>query len=206
MRVARSPYLKAIFRQLASAFTMLSEEGKTVGKVAGTRSEGEGMALALINALPESGPIFAYNAIFEAEVLAFISDRVRSLAGALQGLARRLIDLLPITPPRITTGICRGRFQSKNVVPAIAKAMSYDELGEVQGGGGAQLAFLELCNPDVSGGGRHLCEVRCSSMRAQHVVDGGAQAVSVWRGPGDCAITICGGSHRQVLYLSGERA
>ncbi|HEX9473535.1 MAG TPA: DUF2779 domain-containing protein, partial [Steroidobacteraceae bacterium] len=49
------------------------------------------LAQALLHALPESGPIFAYNAPFERGVLESLAERLPALSGALRGLAERLV-------------------------------------------------------------------------------------------------------------------
>src|SRR5260221_5053418 len=55
------------------------------------------LAQALLHALPESGPIFAYNSPVERGVLGWLADRLPALAGALRSLAARVVDLLSIT-------------------------------------------------------------------------------------------------------------
>jgi hypothetical protein len=57
----------------------------------------DAMARALIAALPSEGPIFAYNASFEAGVLNRLAERLPAHAPALRGFVGRLVDLFPVT-------------------------------------------------------------------------------------------------------------
>ena len=107
-------------------------------------------ASSLIATIPPEGPIFAYNASFEAAVLNGLADRLPNQDGALRGLAGRLVDLLPIAREAYYHPDMQGSWSIKNVMPTILPELAYDRLGEVQKGDAAQLAFLELRNPTVS--------------------------------------------------------
>ena len=108
------------------------------------------MAHALIAAIPSTGPIFAYNASFEAAVLNRLADRLPEHDDALRGLAGRLVDLLPVTREAYYHRDMQGSWSIKNVMPTISPELGYERLDEVQGGDAAQLAFLELRSPTVS--------------------------------------------------------
>ncbi len=110
----------------------------------------EALARALIDALPPTGTIFAYNASFEAGVLGRLADRLPAYAAALRGLAARLFDLLPVTRAAYYHRDMRGSWSIKDVVPTIDRDLGYEHLDEVQGGDAAQLAFLELRNPAIA--------------------------------------------------------
>jgi hypothetical protein len=110
----------------------------------------DGMARALIAAIPPDGPIFAYNASFEAAVLNGLADRLPNQDSALRGLAGRLVDLLPITREAYYHRDMQGSWSIKDVMPTILPELGYERLDEVQEGGAAQLAFLELRDPKVS--------------------------------------------------------
>lgn len=110
----------------------------------------EVMAVALIAALPSSGPIFAYNAGFEERVLLRLAEWVPERASELRALAGRLIDLLPITRLSYYHRDMRGSWSIKSVMPTIDTRLDYTFLDEVQEGDGAQQAFLELRAPGVT--------------------------------------------------------
>lgn len=110
----------------------------------------EAMARALIAAIPSEGPIFAYNASFEAAVLNSLADRLPHQASALRRLADRLVDLLPITREAYYHRDMQGSWSIKDVMSTIHPEMGYERLDEVQEGGAAQLAFLELRDSHVS--------------------------------------------------------
>lgn len=101
-------------------------------------------ARALLAALPASGPVFAYHAVFENSVLMRLAELVPPHAAALQRIAARLVDLLPITRAAYYHRDMRGSWSLKSVIPTIDAALGYANLDEVRDGGGAQLAFLKL--------------------------------------------------------------
>ena len=110
----------------------------------------DAMTEALIAALPSSGPIFAYNASFEESVLLRLAELAPGRAPELRALADRLVDLLPITRAAYYHRDMRGSWSIKSVMPTIDQRLGYECLGEVQEGDGAQQAFLELRNPNVT--------------------------------------------------------
>jgi hypothetical protein len=102
------------------------------------------MAQALLQAVPDSGPVFAYHAPFEHGVLDDLAERVPELASGLKEVAGRLIDLLPVTRAAYYHRDMKGSWSIKAVLPTIAPALDYRELEDVQEAGAAQLAFLQL--------------------------------------------------------------
>ena len=104
----------------------------------------EAMARALVAAVPDSGPVFAYNAPFERAVLSDLANRVPGLAVSLRQVAERLVDLLPITRSAYYHRAMKGSWSIKAVLPTIAPELDYQDLGDVQEAGGAQLAFMKL--------------------------------------------------------------
>ena len=106
----------------------------------------EELASRLIAAIPPTGPVYAYNASFEAGVLNRLADRLPAQATELRGLVARLDDLLPIARAAYYHRDMRGSWSIKAVMPTIAAELGYEHLGEVQEGDGAQVAFLELRN------------------------------------------------------------
>ena len=110
----------------------------------------EALARPLMAALPDAGPVFAYNAPFERGVLDGLADRVPSLASGLRDISARLVDLLPITRAAYYHRDMKGSWSIKAVLPTIDPGLDYADLGEVQEGGGAQLAFLQMRAGPVS--------------------------------------------------------
>jgi hypothetical protein len=110
----------------------------------------DAISVALIAALPASGPVFAYNASFEEHVLLRLADWAPDRANELRGIAARLVDLLPITRAAYYHRDMRGSWSIKSVMPTIDAQLGYQKLEEVQEGDGAQQAFLELRNPRVT--------------------------------------------------------
>jgi hypothetical protein len=107
------------------------------------------LAQALLIALPDSGPIFAYNAPFEHGVLERMADRLPALSSALRGMAERLVDLLPITRAAYYHRDMKGSWSIKDVLPTIDPALSYETLGEITEGDAAQVAFMRLRDPNT---------------------------------------------------------
>lgn len=108
------------------------------------------MAAALIEALPLAGPIFAYNASFEKQVLLRMANLAPEYGAALRALADRLVDLLPITRAAYYHRDMRGSWSIKQVMPTIDPRLAYEHLDEVQEGDSAQQAFLALRTPHVT--------------------------------------------------------
>jgi hypothetical protein len=108
------------------------------------------MAETLIAALPDDGPIFAYNASFEFRVMLRLAELVPECADALQSLAQRLFDLLPVTRAAYYHRDMRGSWSIKSVMPTIDPALGYEHLGDVQKGDEAQLAFMALRSGTLS--------------------------------------------------------
>jgi hypothetical protein len=104
----------------------------------------ETLASDLLAALPESGPVFAYNASFERGRLDWLADRLPAKANALRDVAHRLVDLLPVTRATYYHRDMKGSYSIKDVLPTIDPALDYGNLSDVREGDGAQLAFLQL--------------------------------------------------------------
>lgn len=103
----------------------------------------EGLAQALVETCGEDGVIFAYNAGFERGVILALAEQFPAFAGALRGIAARLVDLLPIAREHFYAPSQKGSWSIKAVLPAIAPDLRYDDLEGVQHGGMAQEAYLE---------------------------------------------------------------
>lgn len=110
----------------------------------------EALAQSLVNACGAAGTIFAYNAGFERSVILALAEQFPTLAGALRGIAGRLVDLLPIARDHFYHPSQKGSWSIKAVLPAIAPDLRYQDLEGVQHGGMAQEAYLEAVQPDIS--------------------------------------------------------
>jgi hypothetical protein len=110
----------------------------------------EALARALISACAERGPIFVYNAAFEATRIRDLAERYPDLAHQLQGINGRLVDLLPIVRNRYYHPSQKGSWSIKVVLPAIVPEFSYDKLDGVNDGGTAMDAFSEAIQPGTS--------------------------------------------------------
>jgi len=111
----------------------------------------EDLAGALIAALPDDGPVFAYSAQFESARLAELGELLPKRKRALTRLRERIVDLLPITRNHYYHPEMQGSWSIKNVLPTIPGAARYDDLDEVRDGGAAQTAYLEAVAPETTG-------------------------------------------------------
>jgi hypothetical protein len=106
-------------------------------------------AEALIRALGTEGPVFAYTG-FEGRVLRETAARYADLALSLNAIARRIIDLHSIARAHYYHPAQKGSWSLKAVLPTIAPELDYGNLTNVADGGGAQLAYLEIIDPETS--------------------------------------------------------
>lgn len=107
-------------------------------------------AEALLAALGERGAIVAYHAPFERSVLKGLADALPDLAPRLRALLARVVDLEPVVIGHYYHPDMRGSFSIKAVLPTIAPALDYGNLGEVQSGDVAQIAYAEAIRPETS--------------------------------------------------------
>ena len=110
----------------------------------------QSFARALVDACGTTQPIFVYNRGFEAGRIQALADALPSLRRTLLAILDRLVDLLPIARTYYYHPDQQGSWSIKKVLPTIAPELSYDKLGDVQDGGGAQLAYLEAITPEAS--------------------------------------------------------
>ncbi|MEW6166792.1 MAG: DUF2779 domain-containing protein [Pseudomonadota bacterium] len=116
----------------------------------------------LLAAVGRKGPVFVYSD-FEARVLRDMSMLLPDLAPRLEALRKRLVDLLPITKVAYYHPGMMGSWSIKAVLPTVAPDLSYENLGEVQDGGGAQRAFEEATDPATTPARR--AELRSALLR-----------------------------------------
>lgn len=118
------------------------------------------LATSLLEALPGTGPIFVYNQSLEKGVLELLARLLPDLAPRLHAIVRRLSDLLPVTRAAYYHPAMRGSWSIKAVIPTIDSTLGYETLDEIQDGEAAQLAFLELRNPETRPSRREQLAVR----------------------------------------------
>lgn len=104
-------------------------------------------AESLIGACGERGPIFAYGAKFEKGVITKLAERFPSMSTSLLALNDRIVDLLPIAQQRFYHPSQQGSWSIKNVLPAIAPELNYEQLDGVQNGVMAMEAYKEAIHP-----------------------------------------------------------
>jgi len=105
-------------------------------------------AETLVSALGTRGPVFSYSN-YERTVIHQLAARFPDLAQALRDLSERLVDLLPLVKAHYYHPAMKGSFSVKAVLPTVAPELSYQSLGEVQDGVGAQIAYEQLIDKAV---------------------------------------------------------
>ncbi|SEJ91284.1 protein of unknown function [Paraburkholderia diazotrophica] len=105
---------------------------------------------ALVSACGDTGPVFAYNASFEATRIRELAGRFGHVATALLAIEARIVDLLRITERRYYHPGQRGSWSIKSVLPAIAPELNYRALEGVQDGSMAMEAFREAIATETS--------------------------------------------------------
>ena len=103
---------------------------------------------ALIGALGTDGPVFAYTG-FERRVLREAAARDAELAPALDAIVGRLVDLHAVAKNHYYHLAQRGSWSLKSVLPTIAPDLDYANLTEVADGGAAQVAYVEMVDPQT---------------------------------------------------------
>ena len=103
-------------------------------------------AESLIKSLGRSGPILAYSH-FEKTVIKSLIARFPDLDEPLTKLINRIKDLRIITENSYYHPAMKGSWSLKAVLPTVAPDLDYASVGEVQDGGGAQSAYIEIIDP-----------------------------------------------------------
>ena len=104
------------------------------------------LAESLVAALGTAGPILVYSH-YERRVLKELAERYADLAAPLEALAARIVDLLAPTRQHYYHPAMQGSWSIKAVLPTVAPDLSYETLGEVRDGLGAQTAYFEAIAP-----------------------------------------------------------
>lgn len=105
-------------------------------------------AESLIAAVEDDGPIIVYGA-FESTVLKGLVAFCPDLEGPLNGIIDRLVNLLPWLQNCYYHPAMKGSWSIKAVLPTIAPHLDYAQLVEVQNGTLAQLAYIDIINPET---------------------------------------------------------
>lgn len=111
---------------------------------------GEDPSLNCIKALQahikqDGGPILVYYQTYEKSRFKELANRHPEHAVLMNEFISRLVDLHPLVKDNYYHPAMRGSFSIKKVLPTIAPELSYDDLGDVQDGTAAQLAYLKVC-------------------------------------------------------------
>lgn len=105
-------------------------------------------AEVLIAACGQVGPVFVYNAAFEATRLTELPDKFPG--SPLLAITDRIVDLLPIARSYYYHPAQQGSWGMKSVLPIIAPDLDYDKLDGMQDGRMAMAAYLEAVHPQTA--------------------------------------------------------
>lgn len=102
-----------------------------------------------LGALPVTGAVIAWNASFERSCLLGLAALFPDLAGPLTSMAKRLVDLLPVTRRHYYHRDMRGSWSIKAVLPTLG-VPGYNDFSEIRSGTDAQAGYLEAINPTTT--------------------------------------------------------
>lgn len=105
-------------------------------------------AESLITAVEDDGPIIVYGS-FESTIIKSLIAFCPALEGQLNDILDRLVNLLPWLQNHYYHPAMKGSWSIKAVLPTIAAHLDYSQLDEVQNGTLAQLAYLDIINPET---------------------------------------------------------
>jgi hypothetical protein len=107
-------------------------------------------AETLLSTLHHAKTVWAYNAAFERQIILRLAQFLPQHAAALQQLAAKLQDLIPIVQACYYHPAMQGSYSLKSVLPAIAPELDYQHLEGVKNGNAAQSAFFEAISTECS--------------------------------------------------------
>jgi len=110
----------------------------------------ERFAQAVVKACGRSGPVYVYNAAFEKTILSSLAKRFPDLSSGINGIIKRVIDLLPVAKRCFYHPSQCGSWSIKKVLPAAVPELSYDNLNGVKDGGMAMEAYSEAVDPKAT--------------------------------------------------------
>ncbi|OIR06111.1 hypothetical protein GALL_119080 [mine drainage metagenome] len=105
-------------------------------------------AESLIVAVETDGPIIVYGT-FESTVIKGLIEFYPDLGNPLNDILDRLVNLLPWLQNHYYHPAMKGSWSIKTVLPTIAPDLDYSQLDDVQNGTLAQLAYLDIIDPDT---------------------------------------------------------
>jgi len=108
------------------------------------------LAEQMITALEKNGPVLMYTS-YERGVIKGLAAMFPDLAGALQAIDVRLVDLHPVTRDNYYHPDMLGSWSIKAVLPTVAPEMDYAKLEGIQLGTEASSAYLEAIHPETLG-------------------------------------------------------
>jgi hypothetical protein len=111
------------------------------------RQLAEGLLAALA---PDDAPIVVYSP-FERRCLRELEQVFPDLEPGLRGIRERLFDLLPVLRRHLYHPAFDFSFSIKNVAPALAPELGWEDLGEIAEGTAASAAFAALAAGRVPG-------------------------------------------------------
>ncbi|GBE29281.1 hypothetical protein BMS3Bbin04_00293 [bacterium BMS3Bbin04] len=101
------------------------------------------LAEKLITTLGNEGSVFMYSS-FERGVISKLTEMFPDLSEALERIAERLFDLLPLVRKHYYHPDMKGSWSIKAVLPTIAPDLRYEDLGNIQDGMAASSAFMKI--------------------------------------------------------------
>lgn len=106
-------------------------------------------AEALVRSLGTSGPVFVYYQAFEMGRITELASLFPDLSDGLNGILKRIVDLLPIAREHYYHPAMMGSWSIKAVLPTIAPDLRYDVM-EVGDGDAAQAAYKEIIRAETT--------------------------------------------------------
>ena len=105
-------------------------------------------AESLIDAVEDDVPIIVYGS-FESTVIKGLIGFCPDLEASLNDILDRLVNLLPWLQNHYYHPSMKGSWSIKAVLPTVAPHLDYSQLEDVQNGTLAQLAYLDIINPET---------------------------------------------------------
>jgi hypothetical protein len=109
-----------------------------------------GIARALVDALDGAASIIVWHQPFEQGRLRELQEAVPELAGDLQGVIDRLVDLLPIVRRHVAHPGFEGHYSLKNVAPTVVPGLRYDDMEIGEGGTASRVLSSMLLGPELT--------------------------------------------------------
>jgi hypothetical protein len=110
-------------------------------------------AECLLDAVAGEGPILIYSP-YERRILERLTVVFPDLGVEVRAVIDRMLDLLPLMRAHYYHPAMKGSWSIKAVLPTLAAELSYADVGEVQDGEAAQIAYWALLQPETDPGRR----------------------------------------------------